>query len=1832
MPSSGRNAQSSCVQRVIIVGDQTSQDVEFLCFTDDSGTTFFGVPELVDDQLVINFYTVDENGNLIPYNPTSAPVPCDPDDVELRDACWIALADGVDYSTGDQITEIQIIQLDPPPPTITGTIWYNQTTRTVIAAAPPQADLRTCDDAGPRLEIGYIRECVPFDINLPIRIEGNFSDNAGAVATLQSTPAAISIIREALNDALGYEQAEIANGMPVTNFFIVAQNGSTFEFPPSAYDPAQSNSTTLAFTTADLVAWPGPLAEVIATVVYSKFDGCVCFPVEMIQEFRGTELVLVGLFDPSVRDANGNKENLLPLPFGTTGPFSGPCPADEQVVQLEPLCCDSDLLANNPDIANQRLAWLDGSDPNLMLNAVGGVPINGNDGDQVFEVQDKIDPGVALSFRIPNTSAPGDTAPINPPTYLSDQFNGLSALSFNANNRERLRLDTGNPPGAPFTLFYLFSATVSGDANQAIMAVGPNASDGDSFFTQAGSWQFSRDSNFDSFIFRIEAVDAPANIIFQRNVGPSDGFSNGNDDRTIVPLAQAYDGQLHLLTATYDNNAGVVTVFFDGQIQLILDYTPAPSAIANFASDYFRIFGNRGGDAFGSGRVAELFYADSFFNAEEIGITNAYLICKWGIDPSLAAGGAGDLELAPAGTYNTPTPIVQIVRADGSVVYRNTDSGLEFPVPPVPGLSICGAGLGGENIGSEIPQCYVWDDNGTDEEVIAYAILGDAREFIRWNVLRGTPPPDLTDPAIFTLCDAGGGGGVAVDPVIAPKCYEWDNNGTTEQVTAYARLDDNGQFVAWVVLSGNPPPALNDPAALALCGCEGLTASGKVCYDPTPDNTFQGGGDTFTIPYVHQGVVHQLTFMSVVGNIVATVEENEGATGLPALHPPALLLNDDTFNLTFDPPLPAGAPATLRLSDVDGGEVITWVPLQDITGPTGNNVITDYTWNDAGVIGATATMTFTGGGLWFVGQFAAEQQAQLDIAEAWAFHDCEGNATYRDCLTGQILDDPAIVECLVGGARDQVVAPLCYEWDDNGVIEQVTAYARLNDNNAFVSWVVLNGAVPPDLTDPTVLTLCDGGGAGGATTETQIPQCYEWDDNGTTEQVIAYARLDDNGNFVSWVVLSGNLPPDLTDATIFTLCADEVTTEKTWSVDMCDVQADEPETVALYSGADGQGPPQQFQSASGNVVVDYVGGDFLSGQNGPEQGLVMLGTGAQDTTQALLTIEGATSDIVLSAFAFSPFENLRFSVAPIAWTNADQVSPFTFSGNSIPDITSTFTFPAGTETLVVRFSGDPATEALLVQLESVQEIITPFQRCFTKDAQNNVTFVDLDYDGNPYVIQGQEQAGCPNDCGVPAGGQICYAEPIFWRAEPQLNTYSVQATVGNVNTRMTMEAPDLISGFFFENDGLPGMNPTEHPAAIAPGSGGPVTITFDNPLPVDVPIILRLGDIQDPVESIVWSIPPDEQTPELDGEITEYTWDDASALNGGITVTFAGGFLWYIFAQFEAEINNPTLSAFPYADCDGNITYRNSAGNIVDASNEVPCEVQSRGSETLCDRINNANLVFDLDPGMDGLSSYIVEDSGVSVRVSGSGTSGPHSADRGYIFDEDGEVAIFEVVKTDSVFQLEVYDLDVGQLVRFDPVPIIVVGPVNDLGGGVYEGVASEGITSFSFLPANGPVVARADAVNADAYAFVGVNTSVAASEVPFRRNYDTNPPTDTDLNGGSYQVRGQVKPCECGCDEGGGTVAPTVLQKLTTDLATGQVWAADTDIPANMRTVEFGLTIITGVAGNLFADSFGNVYGDLPTGHTENIRAEEGGFIKPPISVAAGVGGRIIISVLGEV
>lgn len=528
-----------------------------------------------------------------------------------------------------------------------------------------------CEPCDYNVIYGFVNECTLYDNELPIYYDAIFSNapvGTNTITVLNSNAAAL--IRNEILDAQIVEAQQIKHGLAVTPFVITAADGAVYSFAPSALVAGSDNVLTIS--ESGIIAWGANQTEQIDLITYSTFSSCTCLPVKIVELVEDGATTLVDVLDI----ANYDPETLLEpsvlvnnlLPFGTTGPYPGPCPDGDQVIDLDDLCCNDNLVTGSPTIANKRLAWLDAADTlSNLLDAIGGSPIAGNDGDVVGEVLDKLGG--------PHTFKDGG-GPNGGPYYRLDRLNDLPALQFlgdpsqgtNIADHLEIQLGAGIPIGNPFQVFYLLKpANANAPENACFLACGPNV--GGQFAGQASTWQISRG----------ETPEGTANqFVFRYNNGVT------SIDIPLIPWATFANGQPHLITLFYDGTN--VQVYLDGKLELSF----APTI--GLYSQFFRIFGNRQDGSYPAGDLYEMYISDGTLEETEVPTINAYLICKWGMDPSFAVGGAGDLTLGPAGAYSASSPFVRIKYSDGTTKYKNTLNGQEFVLPPVPGLSTCGGG------------------------------------------------------------------------------------------------------------------------------------------------------------------------------------------------------------------------------------------------------------------------------------------------------------------------------------------------------------------------------------------------------------------------------------------------------------------------------------------------------------------------------------------------------------------------------------------------------------------------------------------------------------------------------------------------------------------------------------------------------------------------------------------------------------------------------------------------------------------------------------------------------------------------------------------------------------------------------------------------------------------------------------------------------------------------------------------------------------------------------------------------------------------------------------
>lgn len=123
----------------------TAIDYEVLC---DKGTNpntrILALWDTSTTPPTLKYYTPATDGSLTVYVPVGPVGACPETDTEESQICYIALAAGTGYAAGDQLLQILFWDTGENPPTLTATIWRNQTQDALLATAPALADLGSC--------------------------------------------------------------------------------------------------------------------------------------------------------------------------------------------------------------------------------------------------------------------------------------------------------------------------------------------------------------------------------------------------------------------------------------------------------------------------------------------------------------------------------------------------------------------------------------------------------------------------------------------------------------------------------------------------------------------------------------------------------------------------------------------------------------------------------------------------------------------------------------------------------------------------------------------------------------------------------------------------------------------------------------------------------------------------------------------------------------------------------------------------------------------------------------------------------------------------------------------------------------------------------------------------------------------------------------------------------------------------------------------------------------------------------------------------------------------------------------------------------------------------------------------------------------------------------------------------------------------------------------------------------------------------------------------------------------------------------------------------------
>lgn len=609
-------------------------------------------------------------------------------------------------------------------------------------------NVTTCPPTQKVLIAGYILECDRFDLSLPVISEADFQDNGVGDNSISIASASVAaLIREVVENAISVEEEEIKHSLPVTPVIITTRTGEIFSFNPSALQGGTGG--TLIITDAGVVSWGLNGTHEMIQIQYSELGSCDCRPIEVLQECLPNNTVRVlSVLDPSNYDPlTGIKPDISNggglLDFGTLGVFIAPCPEDPQVLEVNPLCCNNDLLNTHPEIVNLIDAWADAAtDLVNLLDATTGLPIAGNSGDRVGEV---LNPkGAGLSWDVQGAIPP--PIPNGGFRYEPNTYNGLPSFQFDGapypsptNSGEHMEILTGIAKGTPFQLFFLAAFPSTTDSS---IIVG-----GDVPFNGREDWQLQFSSTLNDMHFRWRGQT----------------YTAGITDIPFATHAELTDGQPHLITVDYEGSTtDNVNIYVDGEfritINVVTDNQQIPNDPCLLESGLIGLMRNAGDDGYAQGNIMEVIFAGTSFTPEQIALTNAYLICKWGIDPSLAVGGSGDLVLVDT-EYTGVTPFVQRILADGNVVYTNTLNGQQFPLPPLPDLTLCAD----KNTIVEIAGRTVQ----TIMEIVAavaYQITPDD-DLVGWSVMSiGDDPVAVTVNGSVTNLEPNHTLGVQVDP------------------------------------------------------------------------------------------------------------------------------------------------------------------------------------------------------------------------------------------------------------------------------------------------------------------------------------------------------------------------------------------------------------------------------------------------------------------------------------------------------------------------------------------------------------------------------------------------------------------------------------------------------------------------------------------------------------------------------------------------------------------------------------------------------------------------------------------------------------------------------------------------------------------------------------------------------------------------------------------------------------------------------------------------------------------------------------------------------------
>ena len=464
------------------------------------------------------------------------------------------------------------------------------------------------------------------------------------------------------------------------------------------------------------------------------------------------------------------------------------------------LACNGDLQEYRNDIVQKLVLFAKAESGYLFQNLAKTIPAI-NDGDPVFVVE--------------NSTGLGDIVAENgtPKLSIDNVDVGLNSIEFDGFSNLQYQPLTVPSQGDAFKLVFL--AKVDATNNFATFISGTDATLGQDAILKSGTWQLA---NYNGFLSLRSGIDTGFTSI---TLGNYAGTAYVN---SITPWQDVNNGQYHLFAADYDGTN--FKLYFNGQ--LVLDVVP----ISDFYGSSINLFRNINQAAYLKGHLAEFIYGDNTMTYADFIDTQAYFICKYGLDASLLAY-ASPFAVDLDNCYETISQFEYQKLSNGTeFVYDNINNTYyTLDNVPTPGLGLL-----------KTPQC-----GGESTPNIDYVLYATD------NVVPTLAPPNGVDTTV--LLDG--------------TRYEW--NGTQWILLPGATFDSTVDFNTTNPNTGGPVFTPNTPASTTVLYVSSVDGS-QWTYNGTTYVTAPVSSDWKVTG--NAGTVQATNFLGTTDNIGLSFRTN----------------------------------------------------------------------------------------------------------------------------------------------------------------------------------------------------------------------------------------------------------------------------------------------------------------------------------------------------------------------------------------------------------------------------------------------------------------------------------------------------------------------------------------------------------------------------------------------------------------------------------------------------------------------------------------------------------------------------------------------------------------------------------------------------------------------------------------------------------------------------------------------------------------------------------------------------------------------------------------------